>query len=204
MLGTSGTVTTIAGVFLRLTALRSPARRRLLAVRRSGIARGRGTHGDELSTSAPPIPASAPSAPISCSPAAPSSTPFAVFSLPAAARRRSRAARGHAGRDDARRRRVGRSLTRHGAAQGRQTPHSPPRAPGSSARSTIPMWRAPSAKVFAPAPLTSSPRSTTNFICSSRARASSISAPRRAAGAKSRCVRVGAKAAAWSRSTFST
>ena len=59
-------------------------------------------------------------------------------------------------------------------------------APGSSARSAIPMWRAPSATVFAPARPISSPKSTTNIMCSSTARASSISARRRAAGARSR------------------
>ena len=38
MLGTSGTVTTIAGVYLAAPALRPPPRRRLLAVRRGDFA----------------------------------------------------------------------------------------------------------------------------------------------------------------------
>jgi len=48
MLGTSGTVTTIAGVYLKLKALRPPARRRLLAFRRRDFRRGGRAPGDEL------------------------------------------------------------------------------------------------------------------------------------------------------------
>ena len=54
------------------------------------------------------------------------------------------------------------------------------------------MWRAPNARVSAPARLTSLLKSTINFTCSGRARASSISALLRAAGAKLRLRRVGA------------
>ena len=48
MLGTSGTVTTIAGVHLELQALRPPPGRRLLDERRRGHARGRAAAGHEL------------------------------------------------------------------------------------------------------------------------------------------------------------
>ena len=73
----------------------------------------------------------------------------------------------------------------HGSRSASRTSASrSPRSAGSSASSTIPTWRAPSARAFARARPSSSPRSTTSTICSSPARAWSISAPRPAAGAR--------------------
>jgi exopolyphosphatase/guanosine-5'-triphosphate,3'-diphosphate pyrophosphatase len=106
MLGTSGTVTTIAGVFLR-------------AFRRSGLARGRRTDGDELRRArCQSLHRRRACRSRTCRLRHPRCHP-PVLSLRAIAGRRSRPARGHAGRDDARRRRLGRRLMHHGAAPSR-------------------------------------------------------------------------------------
>ncbi len=186
MLGTSGTVTTIAGVHLRL---RRYDRRRV---------DGCWLSDDEISRVVDELLAmsfderaanpciGAERADLVLAGCAILDAIRRALSVSAAARRRSRAARRHAGRDDARRRRLGRGLSGHGPAQGREAAARCRRASGSSASSTIPMCRAPSATAFARAPPTSSPKSTTSIMCSRRARAWSISAPRRAAGARSR------------------
>ena len=107
MLGTSGTVTTIAGVHLRLRALRPPPRRRLLAVAtpRSTrvIDRLIGMSYEERAANACIGAERADLVLAGC--AILDAHPPRV-SAAAAARRRSRPARGHAGRDDARGRRL--------------------------------------------------------------------------------------------------
>ena len=192
MLGTSGTVTTIAGVYLRL---RRYDRRRV---------DGCWLSDDEISRVVDELMAmsfderaanpciGAERADLVLAGCAILDAIRRAFPCAAAARRRSRPARRHAGRDDARGRRVGRGVSGHGDGLRMRSAARCHRAPGSNASSAIPMWRAPSAKACARARPTSSPKSTTNIACSSTARASSISAPRQAAGAKSRRKRVGA------------
>ena len=84
LLGTSGTVTTIAGVPSRADALRPPQGGRPVDVGTPTSRRLWRTCAACRSRSAPCMAASAPSAPISCLPAAPSSRRSAVASRPSA------------------------------------------------------------------------------------------------------------------------
>ena len=116
MLGTSGTVTTIAGVFLQL---RRYDRRRV---------DGCWMSDDQVSAWSSDLMAmsfderaanpciGAERADLVLAGCAILDAIRRAFPCRAAAGRRPRAARRHAGQDDARRRRLGRSLTRHGAA----------------------------------------------------------------------------------------
>ena len=169
LLGTSGTVTTIAGVHLELKRY---DRRRVDGCWMSDAEvteRGRAAARHELRASASPMPASAPSAPTSCSPAAPSwrrsAARFPCARLRVADRglregmlvQMMRAGR-HVGRGAERtmtaRDGSGRALKVR--VQDAARPHAVVQSSGSNASSTILMSRAPSAKAIARAPPTSS------------------------------------------------